>query len=121
MSDLFIRLVHGRTAWAPGETMSGRVGWNGLLPRRRLELRMIWQATCAAGTETCTADVAPLAVDTPGGEQPFTLRVPDFPYSYVGGSLRIAWLMELIDIDARVAARVDLVIGPDRAPVTLDR
>lgn len=121
MSQLAIRLADGRTAWAPGETMSGRVSWRCARAPRLLELRLIWRTTCAAGDEACTAELSRIEDGTPAGERPFTLRAPLHPFTYRGGSLRIDWLMELIDIEARVAARVDLIIGPDRGPVTLDR
>ena len=121
MSGLTILLAGGRLAYAPGETMRGAVAWSDAAASRRLELRLLWRVTHAGGEDAGTADVSVIDGETAAGERPFTLRLPLAPFSYRGASWRLDWHLELINIAARVAARVDLVIAPGGEPVTVVR
>ena len=121
MSGLGILLAGGRTEWAPGETMPGVVAWRCDRVPRRLELRLIWRIRSRAGEEASTSDLSVIEGGAAEDERPFVLRLPIAPFSYRGADIRIDWLLELIDVEARVAARVDLVIGPGGEAVTLTR
>ncbi len=121
MSRLSILLAGGRTGYAPGETMRGAVAWSRAAAPPRLELRLLWRITCAGGEESETAELSVIEGEGATGERPFTLRLPFAPFSYHGASWRLDWHLELIDIAARVAARVDLAIGPGGEPVRLAR
>jgi hypothetical protein len=112
VSRLEILLAGGRTAWAPGERMDGIAAWRCERAPRRLELRLMWRVHTRAGDEVSTSELSVIEDGTASGERPFALRLPIAPFSYRGADIRIDWLLELIDVDARVAARVELVIGP---------
>ena len=84
MNELRINLEQNRTAFEPGEELTGIAGWRLESPPRTLELRLFW-FTRGKGTEDVGV-VATVRFDQPLSDEtrPFRFRLPAAPYSFSG-------------------------------------
>jgi hypothetical protein len=110
----------GEHCYLPGEEIDGVAAWRGERAPAAVELRLFW-FTRGKGTEDLeivrrVPFDAPLAVE----RRPFKLRLPDEPYSLSGRLVSLRWAVELVALpDDRDAARVDVVVAPERRPLVL--
>ena len=116
---LELTLARGH-AYLPGEQLEGVASWRAERPLAAIELRLFW-FTSGKGTEDLeiverVTFEAPQAVE----RRPFKLRLPDEPYSFSGSLVSLRWALELVALpDDHEAARVDVVIGPERRGLLL--
>jgi hypothetical protein len=117
--SLEIILADGRTAFAPGEEISGKLRWTLEQAPPWVELRLFWY-TEGKGTQ----DVAVAAhtrfshQDAVGGGS-FSLQAPTHPPSCSGRLVSIRWALELVTGDHQPVTKVDLVIAPDAREIIL--
>jgi hypothetical protein len=119
MNTCRISLDDGRSAYRPGETISGVVEWNGETAPGQLELRLFWY-TQGKGTQDVGV-AATQGIDTHGPDvrRPFRLVAPAHPPSLSGKLVSVCWAIELIGGDE--VLRQELVIGPGAREVVLPR
>jgi hypothetical protein len=120
MSVLKIELSAGRTAFAPGEELTGAATWKLEKPPRAVELRLFW-FTRGWGTEDAGV-VETVRFDHPLPEEarPFRLRLPEAPYSFSGKLMSLHWAVELVARPSKAVARQDITIAPGAEEVVLD-
>jgi len=110
----------GGHAYLPGEEIEGVAAWRAERAPAALELRLFW-FTSGKGTEDL-AIVQRVQLEAPGAvdRRPFKLRLPDEPYSMSGTMVSVSWAVELVALpDDRDAARVDIIVAPERRPLVL--
>lgn len=110
-----------RTAYAPGDELTGAALWELDAPPTLAEVRLVWR-TKGKGTEDA-AVAATVAFDAPlaGDTRPFSLRLPAAPYSFSGKLISLVWAVELVLQPGNRCERVDLVVAPGGVEVLLPR
>jgi hypothetical protein len=119
MASMQIDLRDDRTAFEPGEELTGTVSWKLDAPPRTVELRLFW-FTRGKGTEDAGV-VETVRLEHPGIEdtRPFRFRLPDAPYSVSGKLLSLLWALELVAEPSKTVTRRELVMAPDAREVQL--
>ena len=113
MSSLDIEIEYGKTAFKPGEQISGRVKWQFEEVPKKLELSLFWR-TQGKGTQD-TGIVESITVEPAGrhGQKDFTFTAPDGPYTFSGRLISIIWALELVEpARGKDYVRRDIVISP---------
>lgn len=121
MSDLHIELSGGRTAFRPGEALSGRVAWRVEHQPSSAELRVFWY-TSGKGTQD-VGIVQTMAFASPRLEdqRDFTLPLPQEPYSFSGKLISLTWAIELIVEPGGHVDRQEFVLSATGREVVLSR
>jgi hypothetical protein len=114
---LKIETLDNQTAFAPGEPIEGVVSWQLDRSPDGLQVNLVWY-TSGRGTRNHEV-VQMLRIDdpAPADVRSFSFTAPYGPSSASGRMVSIAWCIELVARRRRTAARLDLVIGPDRREV----
>lgn len=123
MSWVRIDLENGRTAFLPGEELTGTVSWSldpGEKPAESAEVHLLW---FTRGKGTRDADViaterlegAPSRSD----RRDFRFRLPVGPYSVSGKLVSIVWAVEVVLDPGERAERVEIVVSPTGREVLL--
>ena len=121
MSTLRIIPDAGRTAYEPGEPITGRIEWSldASTSGGWLELRLLWH-TEGKGTRDGNV-VETLRINAPAatGEQDFAFTLPGGPYSFAGRLISLLWGLELVSSHKGEAERVELTVAPGGKAVQL--
>lgn len=119
MSQLNIAIREQRTAFQPGEEISGAVEWKLDKAPEALELRLFW-FTRGKGTEDASV-VDTLHFDHPmqEGARSFRFKLPGTPYSFSGKLISLIWALELVADPSKEMVRLEIVIAPGRKEIEL--
>ena len=119
MSAVRIGTRDERTAFRPGETIEGAIGWELPEPPQTIEVRLFWH-TRGKGTEDIEV-VDQVRFDQPAaqGAEPFRFTAPDQPYSFSGRLISVLWSLEVVVLRGGPSASVDLVIAPEAREIVL--
>jgi hypothetical protein len=114
-------LRENRTAFAPGEAISGAVLWEFSERKRLIEVRLVW-STKGKGTEDA-ATVAVQAMDTtkPADTGTFSFAAPDAPYSFDGTLIALVWAVECVVEPGDEFQRIEIVIAPGGREIVLPK
>jgi len=109
-----------RRAFAPGETVAGEASWHLAEPARRVELRLFWYTRGKGTQDVGVVEVVPF--EDPGEEdaRPFSVTIPDGPYSLSGQLISLVWALEVVVEPGGETERVDLIVSPTREAVAVD-
>lgn len=121
MSQIQINLPGERTAFSPGETITGSVSWQTEQAPRRAELNLLW-STRGKGNEDIEV-VTSMPFENPQAleSRPFTIVLPDAPYSFSGKLISLSWFLELILEPGNDSIRTVITLAPGAREVTLSR
>jgi len=119
MDKLNIALQDDKAAFAPRQTLHGRVEWNLDENPRHLELSLFWY-TSGKGTRDVGV-VETQRFDDPGshGSREFSFTLPDGPYSFSGRLISLIWAVELTCSPGSETARREIVLSPTGHEVVL--
>jgi hypothetical protein len=119
MSDLKIDLAGERTAFKPGEPLSGRASWRVDFQPTSAELRLFWY-TSGKGTQDVGV-VTTMTFDSPRmqDQRDFTLPLPREPYSFSGTLISLTWAIELIVEPGGHVDRCEIVLSGTGEEVVL--
>ncbi|MGA2555739.1 MAG: hypothetical protein ABSG04_05640 [Verrucomicrobiota bacterium] len=120
MSALRIEISQGRTAFEPGEELTGTVGWKLDKPARAVELRLFWFTGGAGAADAGVVETAQFDHPSPDDSRPFRFRLPPAPYSFRGSLITLNWALELVAAGATEVARQEITIAPGGEAVRLD-
>ena len=112
MSALIIEVQGGKTAFAPGEELRGRVAWEFEKPEKWLEIRL-FRFTRGKGTKDVEA-IDKLRFDEevpPSGEENFRFTLPGGPYSFSGKLISLVWALELVS-KRNGSERLEFTLSP---------
>jgi hypothetical protein len=114
-----IRIEGGRSAFRPGESVTGEASWTLDRNPASVELRLFW-FTRGRGTEDIEI-VNTLKFENPrqADRRPFQLRLPESPYSFSGKLTSLIWAIEVVAQPGGTAGRAELVISPSLAEILL--
>lgn len=114
-----LTLDDGRSAFAPGQAITGQVRWQLDQAPAWIELRLFWY-TQGKGTQDVGVALRerydhPQMSDT----RSFNLAAPAQPPSCSGRLVSVCWALELVSSDDQHVPRIDLVIGPEAREIHL--
>lgn len=112
-SSVRIAIVGGRTAFAPGEVISGTAACPRQSQPANVVVRLFW-FTRGRGTSDMQIVEEVSVSNTQGlGEMPFSLRVPNGPYSFSGRLISIVWGIEAMDELSGKSGKIEIVCAPE--------
>ncbi len=116
-----LTLADDRTAYSPGEEISGTVRWQFSEPPPLIELSLCW-STRGKGSEDF-AVAATQEITSPGaqGERAFSFTAPQQPYSFSGKLISLVWSLEASTPSGHGDYETELVIAPEGREVVLPR
>lgn len=117
--ELYIDLP--KTAYAPGETITGRILWALDHSPKKLELTAGWW-TEGRGTKDFRIEATvEWNTDASAGEESFTVQLPLAPYSFSGTLISLQWMLELREHRHEKFVTEPIVVSPSGEPVLLPR
>jgi hypothetical protein len=121
MSELYIELAGGRTAFKAGESLSGRVAWRVDGQPSSAELRLFWYTSGKGTQDVGVVNTMSFAAPRPDDQRDFTLPLPREPYSFSGKLISLAWAIELIVEPGGHVNRQEFVLSGTGQEVVLGR
>lgn len=121
MSELRIDIAGGRSAFRPGEPLSGRVSWRVDDQPVSVELRLFWYTSGKGTQDTGVVQTMTFAAPRLQDQRDFTLPLPREPYSFSGTLISLAWAIELIVEPGTVVERREFVLSSTGQEVVLRR
>jgi hypothetical protein len=119
MDWLRIETRDGVTAFLPGETVEGTVGWHFDTPARSVELRLLWYTEGKGDQDIGVVESVPLAYPGVDEVRPFRLRLPAGPYSFSGRLISLVWALEAVAEPGSRAERLPITVSPTRRELLL--
>jgi hypothetical protein len=119
MSELRISLADGRTAYRPGEPLSGRVSWRVDDQPASAELRLFWYTSGKGTQDVGVVQTMTFATPRMDDHRDFTLPLPREPYSFSGTLISLIWAIELIVEPGHHVDRQEIVLSPTGEEVVL--
>jgi hypothetical protein len=118
-----IDLENGRTAFLPGEELTGTVSWSldpGEEPAGSAEVHLLW-FTRGKGTRDAEVIATERLPGAPSRSErrDFRFRLPAGPYSVSGKLVSIVWAVEVVLDPGERAERVEIVVSPTGREVLL--
>ena len=119
MSELRIELADGRTAYKPGEPLSGRVAWRIDDQPTSAELRLFWYTSGKGTQDVGIVDTTTFATPRMDDHRNFTLPLPREPHSFSGTLISLIWAIELIVEPGGHVERQEIVLSATGEEVVL--
>jgi hypothetical protein len=110
MAEVSIEIQDNRTRFSPGETVAGRVNWNGGHVESA-SVRLFWRTEGKGvqdvGLHAETSFDRPRSTD----ERTFSFVLPSGPLSYDGKILAIIWGLEVELLPGKQIGSIDIVVS----------
>jgi hypothetical protein len=119
MSELRIDLAGGRTAYKPGEPLSGRVAWRVGDQPESAELRLFWYTSGKGTQDVGVVNTMTFASPRTDDHRDFTIPLPREPYSFSGKLISLTWAIELIVEPGGHVDRQEIVLSASGEEVVL--
>lgn len=121
MSTLRIEPTDGRTAFTPGQPLSGQASWRVERAPASAELRLFWYTSGKGTQDVGVVDTVVFAAPRADDRRDFTLVLPPEPYSFSGKLISLSWALELIVEPGSHVERRELVLSPTGREVVILR
>ncbi len=114
-----VALAGSRTAFRPGEAVSGAADWRLDRDPERVEVRLFWY-TEGKGTQD-VGMVDRQSFERPGAQasQGFRFQLPEGPYSFSGTLISLAWAIEVVAEPDGEVARREITVSPTGTEVRI--
>ena len=133
MNQIHLKLRDNKTAFAPGETLEGRVEWSLDKAPSSIEVRLVWTTSGRGDTDRSVAVTMPVAFGTSSspfaGSQavasalssaPFRVPLPLAPHSFAGTYVALSWTVEVVALPSKATASAPFTLSPGaRGPIAL--
>jgi len=119
MSNASIQITDQRTAYDPGETVTGQVTWQLDSPPESAELRLVWSTRGRGITDYDIVQTVPFSDPQASETRPFTFTLPDAPYSFSGTLITLTWTLELEIEPGKVTDSTDIILAPGGKAISL--
>ena len=101
--------------------MSGTVTWQLEAPPRKAELHLIWTTQGKGTTDIEVVQSIPFAQPQTRDTRPFTIKLPESPYSFSGQLISLIWNLELNFEPGDHSETLEITIAPGGKEVLLPR
>jgi hypothetical protein len=85
------------------------------------ELRLIWSTSGRGDRDYATVETIPFPNPQATETQPFTITLPEGPYSFSGTLITLTWTIEVAFQPGNAANGVEIILAPDGKAVSLPK
>ncbi len=117
---LSIKIKDDQAAFGPGDTIEGIASWRLTEDPEHVRLYLIWYTEGKGDEDTAIVDHIELAGAERQGEKPFSIALPEGPYSFEGKLIALQWALELVSLDPVHVERTTIMVSPWVKKVILD-
>ena len=117
MGSLRLQLNH--TDFSPGDTVTGTASWQLDAPPKEATLHLVWSTKGKGTTDIEVVQTHRFNNPQSRDSQPFTIRLPNAPYTFSGQLISLLWQLELNVGDQTES--VEITIAPGGKEVLLPR
>lgn len=118
-STLRIGIREERTQFRPGEEITGAVLWELEQAPKLVELRLIWFTRGKGTGDSEIIGTQQFTEPQAGDTRPFTMRLPEAPYSFSGKLISLIWALELVAEPGTAFVRVEIQMSPNGTEIIL--
>jgi len=115
VSSLTLQLP--RTTFAPGETLTGTASWEFDTPPEEAALQLVWSTRGKGTTDIEVVQTIPISHPQARDTLPFTIKLPNAPYTFSGQLVSLIWALELNIAGQSESA--EIIIAPGGKEVLL--
>ena len=121
MSQLRIETTDNKTAFLPGDDISGIAVWQLDKPVEAVEVRLFWYTEGKGTQDVGIAQTVRFDNLEQQGGRPFSIKTPNGPYSLSGKLISIIWALEIIALPSAETERLNIIISPTGAEILLPK
>jgi hypothetical protein len=121
MPQLQIKLADNRTAFSPGDTITGTASWQFDAPPEGAELHLVWHTQGKGTSDVAIVHTVPFRQPQALDTRAFTIRLPDAPYTFSGQLISLIWNLELNIQPGDHSEPLEITIAPAGKEVLLPR
>jgi hypothetical protein len=121
MPTITVELADHRRSFSPGETVNGQVSWQCDAPPQSAELRLIWSTDGRGISDEDIVQTIPFPSPRAAESRPFTLTLPEAPYSFSGTLITLSWSIEVFLQPGDNSGGVGIVLAPGGVAISLPR
>jgi hypothetical protein len=119
--SLVIQIRDNKTAFSPGERITGQASWQLDAPPKTAELRLVWSTVGRGIEDMGIVETIPFPNPQATETRPFAFTLPDGPYSFSGKLITLRWSLELAIEPGAQFAGLEIVVAPGGHEVSLPR
>lgn len=119
MNALRIGIHENRTAFEPGDELTGAVYWELKKAPRVVEVNLFWFTSGRGIEDSAVADSVRFENPQAGETRTFSFRLPESPYSFSGELITLHWAVEAVA--GSESARAEFTLAPSGHIVTLKK
>jgi hypothetical protein len=116
---LQLTLDENRTAFRPGDEITGRAVWDVTEQPSRAEVVLTWSTRGKGSEDSDTIETANFDHPQLRDQRTFRFTAPNQPCSFTGKLISVVWAVELFVEPGDTSAREAIVIAPDAREITL--
>ncbi len=122
MSDsslLKVDLDGGRSAFEPGETISGEASWQ-VDRADSVQVRLFWFTSGRGTRDAQIIDSITVTEPSQVGRSRFSFRLPTEPYSISGKLISLTWAIEMVIEPGERSTRAEFMMAPGGSAIVLE-
>lgn len=113
-------LTTERKNYRPGEEIRGTATWSLPQAPTTAELRLFWHTRGKGDRDAATVETQTFPEPQLTETRHFSLRAPNFPFSFSGKLISLVWSLELV-LEPDGSESIELVIAPEGQEIDLYR
>ena len=121
MPTVVIQLAENRTTFSPVERITGQVSWQFDAPPESGELRLRWFTDGRGIDDEDIVQTIPFPTPQATETRPFSLTLPEAPYSFAGALITLSWALEAVFQPHDYTGSVGLILAPGGEAISLPR
>jgi hypothetical protein len=121
MPLLEIELADPLGAFSPGETITGTATWQLDAAPRVAELHLVWNTRGKGTTDIEVVQTISFTHPQARDTRPFTIKLPDAPYTFSGQLISLLWNLELNLEPGDHCRTLEIIVAPGGKEVLLPR
>lgn len=102
----------GRLEFGPLDTIEGRAVWKLKDRPDRVRLFLMWYTMGKGDEDAGIVDEIEFDGADIDEDRPFSLKLPDQPYSFEGQLISLQWVLELVSSGPDEVMRLDIMMSP---------
>ena len=108
-----------KTAFLPGETLSGYVYWERPQAPEKICLRLFWYTEGKGDRDFLLKAEEAWESPATSDRRAFKFQLPDGPFSFSGKLISLIWSLELIEFPSEESVREEFILSPTRKEIEL--
>jgi len=108
-----------QTAYRPGETINGSVSWSLPVPPAQVSVELFWTTRGKGQVDSEVVQSRQIKHPPASGQERFTLKLPNGPYSFSGKLVSVLWGLRLMIHPSQEQAQVNLTVSPTGQEINL--